>query len=91
MPSDADNFVPDVYRYIKKFDTYIGATGAYAEKIKFNSDGLPDSLTTPENKNCKYSVPGCLNPLATNFDETATIGDGSCLFDFGDNSGAGST
>ena len=40
-----------------------------------------DSPPTAENP-CTYDIPGCILPNAYNYDSQATIGDGSCVFEW---------
>ena len=43
-----------------------------------------DPATIIDDGSCIYSaVPGCTDPLACNYDSTATVDDGSCLTVYG--------
>jgi hypothetical protein len=60
--------------------------GSYQSEVSWvlgelASGGAPGSVNFSLNAECEFAIPGCMDPAAANYDETATEDDGSCEYE----------
>jgi len=57
-----------------------GCTDSTATNYLFNCAGVSIPNADTDDGCCTYPVPGCTDPLATNYNSLATVDDGSCIY-----------